>query len=227
MGKRKVRNLWKLVFKVNSVVMSSLSIMKFVQLARPCQRLILTSERNYCYMISYHTNNLYPGTKSESRFAKFDLNKLPTKDQTFSGVIPMSEIDFNYSLGSGPGGQNVQKNKTKVDIRFHLESASWLTPDVKEILKMKYPNQLTKDGFLVVKSDRTRSRLLNQADALQKLRHFIWAAIDDVRTYLERTQIDQVEMEKQIKAQEKASRERLKAKRTKSMYKDDRKGIQY
>ena len=119
------------------------------------------------------------------------------------------------------------QNKTKVDIRFHLESASWLTPDVKEILKMKYPNQLTKEGFLVVKSDRTRSRLLNQADALQKLRHFIWAAIDDVRTYLERTQIDQVEMEKQIKAQEKASRERLKAKRTKSMYKDDRKGIQY
>lgn len=108
-----------------------------------------------------------------------------------------------------------------------MESASWLTPDVKEILKMKYPNQLTKDGYLVVKSDRTRSRLLNQADALQKLRHFIWAAIDDVRTYLERTQIDQVEMEKQIKAQEKASRERLKAKRTKSMYKDDRKGIQY
>ena len=119
------------------------------------------------------------------------------------------------------------QNKTKVDIRFHLESASWLTPDVKEILKMKYPNQLTKDGFLVVKSDRTRSRLLNQADALQKLRHFIWAAIDDVRTYLERTQIDQVEMEKQIKAQEKASRERLKAKRTKSMYKNDRKGIEY
>ena len=119
------------------------------------------------------------------------------------------------------------QNKTKVDIRFHLESSSWLTPEVKEILKMKYPNQLTKDGFLVVKSDRTRSRLLNQADALQKLRHFIWAAIDDVRTYLERTQIDQVKMEKQIKAQEKASRERLKAKRMKSMYKNDRKGIEY
>ena len=99
----------KVVLKLNTVVMSSLNIMKIVQIARPCQRLILTSERHYCYMSSYHTNNLYPGTKSESRFAKFDLNKLPTKDQTFSGVIPMSEIDFNYSLGSGPGGQNVQK----------------------------------------------------------------------------------------------------------------------
>ena len=107
------------------MVMSSLSIMKFVQLARPCQRLILTSERHYCYMSSYHTNNLYPGTKTESRFAKFDLNKLPTKDQTFSGVIPMSEIDFNYSLGSGPGGQNVQKVNISIGRQFSFSSDSY------------------------------------------------------------------------------------------------------
>ena len=78
---------------------------------------------------------------------------------------------------------------------------------------MKHANQLTKDGFLIVKSDRTRSRQLNQADTLQKLRHFIWASVDEVRTYLERSQVDQVEQEKLVKAQQKAARERIRRKR--------------
>ena len=86
-------------------------------------------------MSSYHTNNLYPGTKTESRFAKFDLNKLPTKDQTFSGVIPMSEIDFNYSLGSGPGGQNVQK----VNISMRRQNGvCFFFEDIPIILEMPY-----------------------------------------------------------------------------------------
>ncbi len=116
------------------------------------------------------------------------------------------------------------QNATKVDVRFHLESASWLSDDVKSIVKEKYANQLTKDGFMVVKSDRTRSRQLNQADALQKLRHAIWAAVDDVTTYLERTQIDDVEAEKLRKAKLKAVRERVREKRHKSQIKQDRRG---
>ena len=86
-----------------------------------------------------------------------------------------------------------------------------------------HSNQITKDGFLVVKSDRTRSQLLNQADALQKLRHFIWASVDHVRTYLERSIVDQVEEEKIIKAQQKAARERIKNKRIRSEQKQNRK----
>ena len=111
---------------------------------------------------------------------------------------------------------------TKVDLRFHLNSAIWLSDDVKEILKNKYANQLTKDGYIIVKSDRTRSQLLNQADALQKLRHFIWTAVDEVRTYLEKTQIDQVTKEKLLKAQERAARERIKSKRMRAMHRNDK-----
>lgn len=113
---------------------------------------------------------------------------------------------------------------TKVDIRFKLDSASWLSDEVKQIVADKYAGQLTKDGYLVVKSDRTRSQLLNQADALQKLRHFIWSAVDEVRTYLERTQVDQVEAEKRLKAQQKAARERIKFKRMQSSHANARKG---
>ena len=115
------------------------------------------------------------------------------------------------------------QNLTKVDLRFHLESASWLTDDVKNILKMMHVNQITKEGYLIVKSDRTRSRQLNQADALQKLRQFIWASVDEVRTYLERSQVTQVEQEKLLKAEQRAARERVKSKRIYSQQKQARK----
>jgi len=185
--------------------------------------LLLCKRTCATFKSSIHTDNLYPGSDATSKYAKFDLAKLPTKDQTFTGFIPMNEIEFTYSHSSGPGGQNVNKNLTKVDLRFHLESASWLTDDVKNILKMMHVNQITKEGYLIVKSDRTRSRQLNQADALQKLRQFIWASVDEVRTYLERSQVTQVEQEKLLKAEQRAARERVKSKRIYSQQKQARK----
>ena len=94
---------------------------------------------------------------------------------------------------------------------------------MKNILKMMHVNQITKEGYLIVKSDRTRSRQLNQADALQKLRQFIWASVDEVRTYLERSQVTQVEQEKLLKAEQRAARERVKSKRIYSQQKQARK----
>ena len=88
---------------------------------------------------------------------------------------------------------------------------------------MMHINQITKEGYLIVKSDRTRSRQLNQADALQKLRQFIWASVDEVRTYLERSQVPQVEQEKRLKAEQRAARERVKSKRIRSDQKQARK----
>ena len=88
---------------------------------------------------------------------------------------------------------------------------------------MMHINQITKEGYLIVKSDRTRSRQLNQADALQKLRQFIWASVDEVRTYLERSQVTQVEQEKRLKAEQRAARERVKSKRIYSQQKQARK----
>ena len=115
---------------------------------------------------------------------------------------------------------------TKVDLRFHLDSASWLSEDVKSVIKMKHSGQLTKDGFLIVKSDRTRSRQLNQADTLQKLRHFVWSSVEEVKTYLEKTQIDEVEAERRLKAQQKAARERVKEKRDQSRFRNHRRVLE-
>lgn len=82
---------------------------------------------------------------------------------------------------------------TKVDLRFHLETANWLSNDIKsklvekvsvgcnfyletlhvniEILQLK--SNITKEGYVIFKSDLTRSQQLNLADCLEKLRSTI------------------------------------------------------
>lgn len=51
----------------------------------------------------------------------------------------MDKIKITYSRSSGPGGQNVNKVNTKVDIRFNVKEATWLHEEIKtELLKVIY-----------------------------------------------------------------------------------------
>lgn len=51
--------------------------------------------------------------------------------------IPMNELEITYSKSSGPGGQNVNKTNTKVDVRFQVMTAKWLKDDVKQKIIQK------------------------------------------------------------------------------------------
>ena len=108
-----------------------------------------------------HTDNLYPGSKVTDKFSVIQPPS-PSNLPSFNGVIPVKELEITYTGSSAPGGQNVNKSSTKVEARFNLENATWLNKDTKDILREKWKGQLTKDGFFVVKSERTRSQLLNQ-----------------------------------------------------------------
>lgn len=54
----------------------------------------------------------------------------------------MEELDITYSRSSGPGGQNVNKVNTKVDVRFKIETAKWLNDDIKKKLIEKVIQQI-------------------------------------------------------------------------------------
>lgn len=133
----------------------------------------------------------------------------------------MDKVQIKTSLSSGPGGQNVNKVATKVDVRFHLDSADWLSDQVKAKVRAKYGNQLTKDGFFVVKSDRTRSQTMNRSDAFLKLRNAISLALQP-----EKPPVDEETKERIRKGKVKASRERLREKRTRSDIKNSRRGLE-
>lgn len=58
----------------------------------------------------------------------------------FNGYIPMNKIRVKYSRSSGPGGQHVNKVDTKVDLRFHVESSTWI-PDAVRKRMLEQVNQ--------------------------------------------------------------------------------------
>ncbi len=81
----------------------------------------------------------------------------------------LSELEFNFSKSSGPGGQHVNKVNTKVGLRFDIPSSTILSEEQKELLVEKLSNRLTKDGVLVLSSQEARSQLMNKEAVLEKL----------------------------------------------------------
>ena len=91
-------------------------------------------------------------------------------------------MEINYSRSSGPGGQNVNCVSTKAEIRFHLSSAEWIPEAIRAKFAEQVKNQLTKEGYFVINSERTRSQQLNLADALDKLRDMIQSTAQSMAT---------------------------------------------
>lgn len=56
----------------------------------------------------------------------------------------MKELDITYSRSSGPGGQHVNRTNSKVDVRFCLESATWLADEIKQKLLEQVCNFLKR-----------------------------------------------------------------------------------
>ena len=87
---------------------------------------------------------------------------------------------MSYSRSSGPGGQNVNCVSTKAEIRFQIASADWIPDQIRSKLTEQMKNQITKEGYFITKSDRTRSQQLNLADAIDKLRNLIFSAAESL-----------------------------------------------
>uniref|UniRef100_A0A6M2DLI7 Large ribosomal subunit protein mL62 n=1 Tax=Xenopsylla cheopis TaxID=163159 RepID=A0A6M2DLI7_XENCH len=194
------------------------SILKFssTQLNRQALQICtLRSISSPAYQSSISLHNLYPN----SSLKLVTPTKVESKSAGFSGFIPINEIDITYSRSSGPGGQNVNKVNTKVDVRFNIKNAKWIEESIKENLLSQNKNSINAEGYLVVRSDITRSQQLNLADALERLRTIIRKAYTPIKADPSPESI-----EKQRRRNEKAIRERLIIKRHRSMIKEERRG---
>ena len=96
-------------------------------------------------------------------------------------VIPPRHLHWTAVRSSGPGGQNVNKVASKVDLRFDLAGCDTLHPAVKARLYSLCRNKLDADGHVVITSQRTRDQLQNLADARDKLAALIKAALTPPR----------------------------------------------
>ena len=87
-------------------------------------------------------------------------------------VIPSNEIKWRFSRSSGPGGQNVNKIESRVEIIFNLEDSKVLNDYQKEILKINLKNKLVKN-ILCLAVQEHRNQLLNRKLALMKFSSII------------------------------------------------------
>jgi ribosome-associated protein len=85
----------------------------------------------------------------------------------------LSEITFQTSRSSGPGGQNVNKVESRVELRWHLQQSQVLTPIQKELILEKIASQLTAEGYLLVVAQDDRSQLRNKEIALARFHELL------------------------------------------------------
>ena len=92
-------------------------------------------------------------------------------------VIPSKEIKWRFSRSSGPGGQNVNKIESRVEIIFDLEDSKVLNDYQKEILKRNLKNKLVNNSLRLAVQEH-RNQLLNRQLALLKFTSIIKNALN-------------------------------------------------
>ena len=96
-------------------------------------------------------------------------------------VIPDADLTFSAIRSPGPGGQNVNKVATAVQMRFDLENTQVLNAGVKQRLRARAGHRLNDDGTLLFVARAHRSQERNRADAMERLRALILAALEPPR----------------------------------------------
>lgn len=100
----------------------------------------------------------------------------PLKDRDF-----IKEFKFQTSRSSGPGGQNVNKVSTRVELRFNVMESQLLTEREKEILQIKLATRISQDGILSIAVQIERSQLRNKQLAIEKFFDLVSKALAPVK----------------------------------------------
>ena len=91
-------------------------------------------------------------------------------------VIHEKELTFDFVRSSGPGGQNVNKVATAVQLRFDVGASAGIPADVKHRLRKLAGRQITDEGILIIKASRFRKQEQNRQDAIERLVRLVQTA---------------------------------------------------
>lgn len=130
---------------------------------------------------------------------------------TDSIFIDESEITFEFIRASGPGGQNVNKVASAVQLRFDLQNSS-LPVQVKERIAASAARRITRDGVLIITARRHRTQERNRQDAIARL---VAIVLDAATVPSPRKRTKPTKASRERRLEEKRRRGRLKGVRSK------------
>ncbi len=126
-----------------------------------------------------------------------------------------SEFKFSASRSGGPGGQNVNKVSSKIELRFNVLESPLLSIGEKEIIQKKLENKINIEGELVLVSQSERSQLANKEKVIEKFYVLISKALTIQKK------------RKPTKPSKSAKEKRLESKKINSEKKNSRKQIDF
>ena len=92
-------------------------------------------------------------------------------------LIPRHELKFETSTSSGPGGQHVNRSRTRVTLLFDVQASTVLTADQKRRVRRKLATRIDREGRVRVRCGRHRSQAMNREETIRRLSELIRKAL--------------------------------------------------